>query len=89
MFLCIVMGKSVKKSNSPRYLDGFVLLEGFSSEYKRGESVLQVLETPRYYVWMTSYRLEFVSDLECKHSRVPSGMHPNDSLSGLPFPSPF
>lgn len=32
MFLCIVMGKSVKKLNNPWYLDGFVLLESFSSE---------------------------------------------------------
>ena len=31
MFLCIVMGKSVKKSNSPWSLDGFVMLERVSS----------------------------------------------------------
>lgn len=36
MFLCIVMGKSVKKSNSPSSLDGFVLMESVSFEYQKG-----------------------------------------------------
>jgi len=40
MFLCIVMGKSVKKLNSPSSLDGFVSRRAFFSNIKKGGSVL-------------------------------------------------
>lgn len=40
MFLCIMRRKSVKKLNNPWYLDGFVLLESFSSKKtKKGKVV--------------------------------------------------